>query len=106
MAFPILQKVCIRNSNASRNRVAGSHFSRRVMSKSGTEAPQSADGARSSAATSGIHNVDAYERMNFLYQAAHAVLRASPPNPFLARFYISTMRNIAKRSVLRMFATQ
>nr|XP_040025910.1 ribonuclease P protein subunit p21 [Gasterosteus aculeatus aculeatus] len=44
---------------------------------------------------------DAYQRLNFLYQAAHCVLSQNPENVELARFYCSTQKTIARRLVLR-----
>ncbi|XP_071954302.1 ribonuclease P protein subunit p21-like [Antedon mediterranea] len=45
---------------------------------------------------------DAFQRMNFLYQAAHLTLKQDPENEELVRFYIHTMRMIAQRLVLRI----
>ncbi|XP_074492154.1 ribonuclease P protein subunit p21 isoform X1 [Sebastes fasciatus] len=44
---------------------------------------------------------DAYQRLNYLYQAAHCVLSQNPENVELARFYCFTQRTIARRLVLR-----
>ncbi|XP_077980609.1 ribonuclease P protein subunit p21-like [Glandiceps talaboti] len=49
-----------------------------------------------------VPNREAFQRMNFLYQAAHSTLVQNPDNVELARFYIATMRTIAKRLVLRI----
>ncbi|XP_070579779.1 ribonuclease P protein subunit p21-like [Ptychodera flava] len=49
-----------------------------------------------------VPNREAFQRMNFLYQAAHCTLVHNPDNVELARFYITTMRTIAKRLVLRI----
>ncbi|XP_003973999.2 ribonuclease P protein subunit p21 [Takifugu rubripes] len=48
-----------------------------------------------------IKDKDAYQRLNYLYQAAHCVLSQNPDNVELARFYCSTQRTIARRLVLR-----
>ncbi|XP_033124434.1 ribonuclease P protein subunit p21-like [Anneissia japonica] len=45
---------------------------------------------------------DAFQRMNFLYQAAHLTLKQDPDNLELVRFYIYTMKMIAQRLVLRI----
>ncbi|XP_070765542.1 ribonuclease P protein subunit p21 isoform X1 [Enoplosus armatus] len=44
---------------------------------------------------------EAYQRLNYLYQAAHCVLSQTPENVELARFYCFTQRTIARRLVLR-----
>ncbi|XP_063056369.1 ribonuclease P protein subunit p21 [Engraulis encrasicolus] len=49
----------------------------------------------------GIKDKEAYQRLNFLYQAAHCVLAQSPENEELARFYCHTQKTIARRLVLR-----
>ena len=43
---------------------------------------------------------DALTRMNYLYQLAHEALKLN--NQPLARFYIYTMKGIAKRLVIKM----
>ncbi|KAG8587184.1 hypothetical protein GDO81_005596 [Engystomops pustulosus] len=48
-----------------------------------------------------IKDKEAFERLNFLYQAAHCVLAANPENVELARFYCHTQKTIGKRLVLR-----
>lgn len=48
-----------------------------------------------------VKDQDHFQRLNFLYQAAHCVLAQNPDNEELARFYIHTGRNICKRLVLR-----
>uniref|UniRef100_UPI00398F26EE ribonuclease P protein subunit p21 n=1 Tax=Pristiophorus japonicus TaxID=55135 RepID=UPI00398F26EE len=49
----------------------------------------------------GVKDKDAFQRLNFLYQAAHCVLAQNPENEELARFYCHTQRTICKRLVLR-----
>ncbi|XP_067878143.1 ribonuclease P protein subunit p21 [Heterodontus francisci] len=49
----------------------------------------------------GVKDREAYQRLNFLYQAAHCVLAQTPENEELARFYCYTQRTISKRLVLR-----
>lgn len=49
----------------------------------------------------GLKDKDAYQRLNFLYQAAHCVLAQNPDNIELARFYCFTQKTIARRLVLR-----
>ncbi|KAM9480367.1 ribonuclease P protein subunit p21-like [Salvelinus alpinus] len=48
-----------------------------------------------------LKDKEAYQRLNFLYQAAHCVLSQTPENVELARFYCFTQKTIAKRLVLR-----
>ncbi|XP_043078185.1 ribonuclease P protein subunit p21 [Puntigrus tetrazona] len=48
-----------------------------------------------------IKDKEAYQRLNFLYQAAHCVLAQNPENVELARFYCLTQKTISKRLVLR-----
>ncbi|KAK2835831.1 hypothetical protein Q5P01_016315 [Channa striata] len=48
-----------------------------------------------------LKDKDAYQRLNYLYQAAHCVLSQNPENAELARFYCFTQRTIARRLVLR-----
>uniref|UniRef100_A0A673I0Y9 Ribonuclease P 21 subunit n=2 Tax=Cyprininae TaxID=2743694 RepID=A0A673I0Y9_9TELE len=48
-----------------------------------------------------IKDKEAYQRLNFLYQAAHCVLAQNPENTELARFYCLTQKTISKRLVLR-----
>ncbi|CDQ91622.1 unnamed protein product [Oncorhynchus mykiss] len=48
-----------------------------------------------------LKDKEAYQRLNFLYQAAHCVLSQNPENVELARFYCFTQKTIAKRLVLR-----
>ncbi|TRY84889.1 hypothetical protein DNTS_010863 [Danionella cerebrum] len=48
-----------------------------------------------------MEDKEAYQRLNFLYQAAHCVLAQNPENTELARFYCFTQKTISKRLVLR-----
>ncbi|CAH2223072.1 ribonuclease P subunit p21 [Pelobates cultripes] len=48
-----------------------------------------------------IKDKEAFQRINFLYQAAHCVLAQNPENVALARFYCHTEKMISKRLVLR-----
>ncbi|XP_057556565.1 ribonuclease P protein subunit p21 isoform X3 [Hippopotamus amphibius kiboko] len=48
-----------------------------------------------------VKDREAFQRLSFLYQAAHCVLAQHPENLALARFYCHTERTIAKRLVLR-----
>uniref|UniRef100_A0A1A7Z4K5 Ribonuclease P 21 subunit n=1 Tax=Iconisemion striatum TaxID=60296 RepID=A0A1A7Z4K5_9TELE len=48
-----------------------------------------------------LKDKEAYQRMNYLYQAAHCVLSQNPNNVELARFYCFTQKTIARRLVLR-----
>ncbi|NP_001003530.1 ribonuclease P protein subunit p21 [Danio rerio] len=48
-----------------------------------------------------IKDKEAFQRLNFLYQAAHCVLAQNPENIELARFYCFTQKTISKRLVLR-----
>ncbi|RXM99614.1 Ribonuclease P protein subunit p21 [Acipenser ruthenus] len=45
--------------------------------------------------------MEAFQRLNYLYQAAHCVLAQNPDNVELARFYCHTERTISRRLVLR-----
>ncbi|XP_068449105.1 ribonuclease P protein subunit p21 [Clinocottus analis] len=51
--------------------------------------------------SSQMKDKEAYQRLNYLYQAAHCVLSQNPENVELARFYCSTQKTIARRLVLR-----
>uniref|UniRef100_A0A5F5Q4G3 Ribonuclease P/MRP subunit p21 n=1 Tax=Equus caballus TaxID=9796 RepID=A0A5F5Q4G3_HORSE len=48
-----------------------------------------------------VKDREAFQRLSFLYQAAHCVLAQDPENQALATFYCHTERTIAKRLVLR-----
>ncbi|XP_066216064.1 ribonuclease P protein subunit p21 isoform X1 [Saccopteryx leptura] len=48
-----------------------------------------------------VKDREAFQRLSFLYQAAHCVLARDPENQALARFYCHTERTIARRLVLR-----
>ncbi|XP_051549070.1 ribonuclease P protein subunit p21-like [Myxocyprinus asiaticus] len=48
-----------------------------------------------------VKDKEAFQRLNFLYQAAHCVLAQNPENIELARFYCFTQKTISKRLVLR-----
>uniref|UniRef100_A0A8D0HI48 Uncharacterized protein n=1 Tax=Sphenodon punctatus TaxID=8508 RepID=A0A8D0HI48_SPHPU len=48
-----------------------------------------------------VKDKEAFQRLNFLYQAAHCVLAQNPENQELARFYCHTQRSISRRLVLR-----
>ncbi|XP_077781295.1 ribonuclease P protein subunit p21 isoform X1 [Podarcis muralis] len=48
-----------------------------------------------------IKDKEAFQRLSFLYQAAHCVLRQNPENQELARFYCHTQNSISRRLVLR-----
>ncbi|XP_029003441.1 ribonuclease P protein subunit p21 [Betta splendens] len=48
-----------------------------------------------------VKDKEAYQRLNYLYQAAHCVLTQNPENVELARFYCFTQKTIARRLVLR-----
>jgi len=45
---------------------------------------------------------DVFERINFLFQSAYAVVTSSPKNINLARFYCATLLQIARHQVLRI----
>ncbi|XP_071813955.1 ribonuclease P protein subunit p21-like [Apostichopus japonicus] len=47
-------------------------------------------------------NRDIHLRMNHLFQMAHQVLLSKPENKNLARFYISMMKRIATRLVMKL----
>lgn len=49
-----------------------------------------------------IHQKDVFQRLNHLYQAAHAVLTINPEDWDLSRHYTNTMRTLAKKNVLRL----
>uniref|UniRef100_S4RCD8 Ribonuclease P 21 subunit n=1 Tax=Petromyzon marinus TaxID=7757 RepID=S4RCD8_PETMA len=44
---------------------------------------------------------ESFQRMNYLYQAAHCVLAQNPENQELVRFYTHTMRTIGRRLVIK-----
>ncbi|XP_037530794.1 ribonuclease P protein subunit p21 [Nematolebias whitei] len=48
-----------------------------------------------------LKDKEAYQRLNYLHQAAHCVLAHNPSNVELARFYSFTQKTIARRLVLR-----
>ncbi|XP_014301759.1 ribonuclease P protein subunit p21 isoform X2 [Myotis lucifugus] len=48
-----------------------------------------------------VKDREAFQRLSFLYQAAHCVLAQDPENQALARFYCHTERTVARRLVLR-----
>nr|XP_034963149.1 ribonuclease P protein subunit p21 [Zootoca vivipara] len=48
-----------------------------------------------------IKDKEAFQRLSFLYQAAHCILRQNPENQELARFYCHTQNSISRRLVLR-----
>ncbi|XP_076464320.1 ribonuclease P protein subunit p21-like [Babylonia areolata] len=45
---------------------------------------------------------ESYQRINYLYQAAHLCLQQSPPNPEQCRFYIQTLKTVAEKHVIRL----
>ncbi|XP_060082364.1 ribonuclease P protein subunit p21-like [Ylistrum balloti] len=49
-----------------------------------------------------VVNKDAYQRINFLYQAAYQSLNRSPADLNLCKFYVNIMKTITKRLVLRL----
>lgn len=59
-------------------------------------------GQSQSARKPALPHTEAYQRMNFLYHAAHQVVAT---NPALARLYIRNMVLVAKKLVLRIDAT-
>nr|XP_020667940.1 ribonuclease P protein subunit p21 isoform X1 [Pogona vitticeps]XP_020667941.1 ribonuclease P protein subunit p21 isoform X1 [Pogona vitticeps] len=48
-----------------------------------------------------LKDKEAFQRLSFLYQAAHCVLAQNPENQELARFYCHTQNSISRRLVLR-----
>lgn len=48
-----------------------------------------------------IKDKEAFQRLSFLYQAAHCVFAQNPENQELARFYCHTQNSISRRLVLR-----
>ncbi|XP_043856685.1 ribonuclease P protein subunit p21 [Dromiciops gliroides] len=48
-----------------------------------------------------VKDKEAFQRLSYLYQAAHCILAQNPDNQALARFYCHTERTIGKRLVLR-----
>ncbi|XP_038228296.1 ribonuclease P protein subunit p21 [Dermochelys coriacea] len=48
-----------------------------------------------------VKDKEAFQRLSFLYQAAHCVLAQNPENQALARFYCHAQRSISRRLVLR-----
>ena len=58
--------------------------------------PSSTRGARP------VPHRDAFERINFLYQAAHAALSLPQPDFSLCRHYVRALRLVVRRLVLRL----
>ncbi|XP_076075567.1 ribonuclease P protein subunit p21-like isoform X2 [Mytilus galloprovincialis] len=50
----------------------------------------------------GIPQKEQFQRMQYLYQAANQCIKSDPRDLNLCRFYLTTMRSIAKKSVLRL----
>ncbi|XP_044278421.1 ribonuclease P protein subunit p21 [Varanus komodoensis] len=48
-----------------------------------------------------IKDKEAFQRLSYLYQAAHCILAQNPNNQELARFYCHTQTSISRRLVLR-----
>ncbi|XP_073167309.1 ribonuclease P protein subunit p21 isoform X3 [Lepidochelys kempii] len=48
-----------------------------------------------------VKDKEAFQRLSFLYQAAHCVLAQNPENQVLVRFYCHAQRSISRRLVLR-----
>ena len=68
--------------------------------RGGGAARGGARGQSQSARKPALPHTEAYQRMNFLYHAAHQVVAT---NPALARLYIRNMVLVAKKLVLRMY---
>ncbi|XP_064605244.1 ribonuclease P protein subunit p21-like [Liolophura sinensis] len=49
-----------------------------------------------------VPNREIFQRINYLYQAAHMVLKNCPSNTELVRFYMQSIKTMAKRQVLRL----
>ncbi|CAG5129988.1 unnamed protein product [Candidula unifasciata] len=47
-------------------------------------------------------NKEIFQRVNFLYQAAQLAFRQDPTNHDMCRYYISTMRMVAEKHVIRI----
>ncbi|XP_025103153.1 ribonuclease P protein subunit p21-like [Pomacea canaliculata] len=47
-------------------------------------------------------NKEVFQRINFLYQAAHFALVQTPSQPQLCCFYINTLRTVAEKHVIRL----
>ncbi|XP_064407027.1 ribonuclease P protein subunit p21-like [Halichondria panicea] len=56
----------------------------------------------SSTGYTSVPHKEAFQRMNYLFQAALAALCSTPSETGLSRFYVRTMKRISKRLVLRM----
>ncbi|KAK2169877.1 hypothetical protein LSH36_6g05074 [Paralvinella palmiformis] len=52
--------------------------------------------------TKNMQRGDIFSRVNFLYQAAHAALIASPRDLTLTRTYVQSLKAVAEKSVLRL----
>jgi hypothetical protein len=68
--------------------------------RGGGAARGGARGQSQSARKPALPHTEAYQRMNFLYHAAHQVVAT---NPALSRLYIRNMVLVAKKLVLRMY---
>lgn len=49
-----------------------------------------------------LHQKDVFQRLNFLYQAAHIALTGSSADWDLSRHYTTTLRTLAQKNVLRL----
>ena len=45
---------------------------------------------------------DAFQRLNFLYQAAHCAMSMNPPETDLARYYARMMKTLSLKNLLRL----
>ncbi|KAL5018537.1 hypothetical protein ScPMuIL_004259 [Solemya velum] len=50
----------------------------------------------------GLIGKETFQRLNFLYQAAHLCLTSTPSDLNLCRLYVHDLKSIAKKSVLRV----
>nr|CAB3265740.1 ribonuclease P protein subunit p21 [Phallusia mammillata] len=49
-----------------------------------------------------VQKKDVFQRLNFLFQAAHLALKNDPPQKELARHYAQTMKSLAQKNCLRL----
>uniref|UniRef100_H2ZKL6 Uncharacterized protein n=1 Tax=Ciona savignyi TaxID=51511 RepID=H2ZKL6_CIOSA len=49
-----------------------------------------------------VQKKDVYQRLNYLYQAAHFAISMKPPNWILSRHYTKTMKTLALKNVVRL----
>ncbi|XP_002131371.2 ribonuclease P protein subunit p21 [Ciona intestinalis] len=49
-----------------------------------------------------LQKKDVYQRLNYLYQAAHFAISMQPVNKELSKYYTRTMKTLAQKNVVRL----